>query len=382
MLAIALRVWFYSCLLGCCFSDSGRDPLFLSALLFSPQRAYQRPLKARLLCVAFRGPFQMNLQSMSDQNLIESTERAVACEREQTGRVLEHLRELERRRLFVKLGYSSVYDYCTRALKYCPASAQLRIDAMRVTHELPEVKEALEAGSVSLSSVGVLQKFIRTEKSKNGNALSTEEKRKLFDQIQHQSKEETERTLAAISPHVVPEERIKTLTPETTEIRLVANQALMELISEMRAKLRHKGNSDAGMAEIFEYALKKALGHVVSDRRKAASSDEVPPMASVEVQPITSPGEVKFTARKRRPYIPRSTHRALDKKTGRQCTFVSPITGLRCQATHALQIEHIQPFAFGGSDNIANLTLLCPAHNRLRAIQSLGEAKMKRYLGD
>lgn len=229
----------------------------------------------------------MNLQNLSDQALVESAERTVASEREHTARVLEHLRELERRRLYAHIGYSSLYDYCTRALKYCPASAQLRIDAMRLTREVPEVTAALETGSVSLSSVGVLQKHIRMKRSQNGRELSGDEKRSLFEQIQNQSKDQAERTLAGVSPFAITQERVKVLTSDETAIRFVADAGLMELISEARTRLNKRGQPVAGMAEIFEYALKKALGHPV-DQRKAASPDEA--------EPATLSGEVERIA--------------------------------------------------------------------------------------
>ncbi len=98
----------------------------------------------------------MNLKSLSDHELLSSTRETVQRERELTGLVLDHLREIEARKLFAKLGFGSLFEYCVVELRYCAASAQLRIDAMRLSKELPEVKEALNMGSVTLSSVGTL----------------------------------------------------------------------------------------------------------------------------------------------------------------------------------------------------------------------------------
>ncbi|MEZ0391556.1 MAG: HNH endonuclease [Pseudobdellovibrionaceae bacterium] len=52
----------------------------------------------------------------------------------------------------------------------------------------------------------------------------------------------------------------------------------------------------------------------------------------------------------------------------------------QCQAQFYLQAEHIVPFAKGGTHELSNLELLCPAHNRLRAVQQFGIKKMKNYL--
>jgi 5-methylcytosine-specific restriction endonuclease McrA len=126
----------------------------------------------------------------------------------------------------------------------------------------------------------------------------------------------------------------------------------MKLIEEMKAQM----DPSATYAEVFERAIKKALGIK-------------PPQRSV-----TSAPEVKTS--KKRPYI--SIH--IRRKLEPQCSYVSPLTSKRCKETRRLQIEHIHPFALGGSSTKENLTYLCATHNRLRAIEVYGEKKMRPYL--
>jgi 5-methylcytosine-specific restriction endonuclease McrA len=57
-----------------------------------------------------------------------------------------------------------------------------------------------------------------------------------------------------------------------------------------------------------------------------------------------------------------------------------PKTHKQCEAKFYLQTEHIVPFAKGGTSQLQNLQLLCPAHNRLRAIEQYGINKMQNYL--
>jgi 5-methylcytosine-specific restriction endonuclease McrA len=61
-----------------------------------------------------------------------------------------------------------------------------------------------------------------------------------------------------------------------------------------------------------------------------------------------------------------------------RCTYVGK-TGMRCGSTHALQIDHIVPFARGGPATVSNLRLLCAKHNRLAAEEVFGEAVAKRF---
>src|SRR3990167_1785726 len=48
------------------------------------------------------------VKNLSDQELIEQTEALVQNERQTTVQILRHLREIEVRRLFVELGFSSM----------------------------------------------------------------------------------------------------------------------------------------------------------------------------------------------------------------------------------------------------------------------------------
>ncbi|NUM87788.1 MAG: hypothetical protein HUU37_01155, partial [Bdellovibrionales bacterium] len=52
------------------------------------------------------------MQHLTDKTLLEETENLVRKERQLLGVILRHLREIERRRLFSSLGYSSLFTYC------------------------------------------------------------------------------------------------------------------------------------------------------------------------------------------------------------------------------------------------------------------------------
>ena len=79
-------------------------------------------------------------------------------------------------------------------------------------------------------------------------------------------------------------------------------------------------------------------------------------------------------------YISKSTRMEIQVRDQGQCQFVSPISRKQCQAKHQLQLDHKMPYAKGGSNETQNLQLLCPSHNKLRAIEEFGFEKMKKYL--
>ena len=53
----------------------------------------------------------MNLKHLTDKALLADIKKLAAEERSISVKVLHHLREIERRRLFSDLGYGSLYDY-------------------------------------------------------------------------------------------------------------------------------------------------------------------------------------------------------------------------------------------------------------------------------
>ena len=78
------------------------------------------------------------------------------------------------------------------------------------------------------------------------------------------------------------------------------------------------------------------------------------------------PATESSRARRSRRHIPAAVRRAVWRRDGGTCCYQDPLTGVTCGSTHLVQIDHIVPVAQGGSDDIANLRLLCAVHNRRR----------------
>ena len=80
--------------------------------------------------------------------------------------VLDHLREIDARRLYLRRGLSSLFDYTVRELHYTEAAAWRRIKAMRLCRDTRGVREWLQDGSLNLSNAALLQNsFERWERS-------------------------------------------------------------------------------------------------------------------------------------------------------------------------------------------------------------------------
>jgi hypothetical protein len=75
-------------------------------------------------------------------------------------------------------------------------------------------------------------------------------------------------------------------------------------------------------------------------------------------------------------HIPRTTRNEVFDRDGHRCTYVAA-DGTRCTATHDLQVDHVRPFALGGTHEPDNLRVLCGAHNRRRAEETFGARRRR-----
>ena len=83
----------------------------------------------------------MDLKHLTNKILLSDT-KALALEyRMVTTKLLHHLKEVEKRRLFSDLGYASMFDYVVKELGFSESSAMRRIHAARLLADVPEIEK-------------------------------------------------------------------------------------------------------------------------------------------------------------------------------------------------------------------------------------------------
>ena len=121
-----------------------------------------------------------------------------------------------------------------------------------------------------------------------------------------------------------------------------------------------------------------SLGPANAEPSTAEPADlEVPLSADVTAATRTTcPAASAPSKRTSRPgsrYVPAELRREVFARDGERCTYVGP-DGDRCPARGYLELDHIHPKAFGGTETAANLRVRCRAHNALYAEQVFGRA--------
>ena len=318
------------------------------------------------------------IRNLSDENLWSRTKILVGNEKEATLLVLDHLREVERRMLFAKRGYSSLFAYCCQELGYSEDEAQRRISAMRTIRDLPQARKSLEAGSVSLSTLSEYRSFIHRQEKHQGHKLAQHAKEEIFALIQNKSRRECEHEFIKLQPEVVhARESTRPLSAELTEIKFVASRELMDKLGELRDLL---GNRDIGghaeligvVADLALKQLKKTKATQVGRARFGRPDKRAP------LNPILStlPAKVDKPSR----YIPNAIRAAVWRRDRGCCQYEDPVSGRKCLSRHAVQFDHAFPLSLGGETSIANLRLRCRTHNQLHAVETLSWDQMRRFL--
>ena len=113
------------------------------------------------------------VSALSDDRLLARTKELSGIEHHLEVVVIDHLREIQKRRLYLRRGFSSLFDYAVRELGYSDAAAWRRLKAMRLCADIDGVRERLQDGSMTLNAAAQLQNaFDRQERNRDRAARS------------------------------------------------------------------------------------------------------------------------------------------------------------------------------------------------------------------
>ncbi|WP_374028894.1 DUF222 domain-containing protein [Bdellovibrio bacteriovorus] len=180
----------------------------------------------------------MKIQFLSNEELEQNLKSLVKQERELLSVILEHIQEVERRKLYLKMAYPSLFEYLTKNLGYSAGSAQRRIDAARLSKEIPELSAALETGALNLSQVSLVQKALRQNKKEAKISINTDEKRELLNHLAGKSFEESQVLVAqAFNMEVLTASKVQHQADASVRLELSFTRTQWEKLEQMRMLL-------------------------------------------------------------------------------------------------------------------------------------------------
>jgi len=267
----------------------------------------------------------MKLTHLTDKTLLNDTKFLVGKEREFLTKILHHLKEIDKRKLYSDLGYSSLFDYCVRDLGYSEGNAQRRIQACRLLASIPDLDLKIENGELSLSNISLAATFFRQNDIEN---LS--DKKIILDQLENLSKKEGEKMLFAIFGEEVKEKGShRRISSEKIKLSLVLSETTFEKCEKLKSLL----GKSMSYPELINYMVVIAINEIERKKFKILRIPKVSP-------PPVAVNRVISSATKREVYL-------RDKKR------------VKCGSLYNLNFDHQLPFALGGSSDAKNIRLLC-----------------------
>lgn len=286
---------------------------------------------------------------LSNDELLRRLERFVEEERERLHSFLAWLGEVDRRKCLEDLGYSSTFDYCIRRLKLSHDEAYRRIHAARAAVLRPQILSAVADGQLTLTAVTKIAPFVRRFDAPD-----------IISRAEGKTARQLEEMLAPLRPE--PEKRdcvrVIAVAPsgpagKTPALRVTfgfqGSMALRDALDRIRELLSHKfpkGGYDEVLLEVAKDYLQR------HDPQKGL------------------PGRLPSV--KGGSSIPAEVRREVWKRDGGCCSY-APVGGVACGTRRFLEFDHIKPRALGGKNTVANLRLLCRAHNDSERRRILGE---------
>jgi len=231
----------------------------------------------------------MKLTHLTDKTLLADTEKLVKQERELLTHVLHHLREIERRRLYCVLHFSSLYDYAVKQLGFSEDQACRRISAMRLLKEIPELEEKISSGCLNLTHLELAQSFFKCE-AKASQSFSKSEKILILKKLENKPKREAEKEILCLSSEVLPLilDKIRRVSSEKIEIKFMACDTLQLKIQKLKGLLAHK-NPNMTFEELFTLLCDEALTKL----QKIPAPARIDVATVISVQPLKNLVSIK-----------------------------------------------------------------------------------------
>jgi 5-methylcytosine-specific restriction endonuclease McrA len=157
----------------------------------------------------------------------------------------------------------------------------------------------------------------------------------------------------APAPVLTKPASIKPLSPRRFGLQTTISQEAHDDLQRAQALLGHQ-IPHGDVAQVLERALRALVVQLEKQKFAATSRPRTPRTQTSDSRAI-----------------PAVVRRAVWKRDGGRCTFVSA-TGHRCSRRSGLEFDHLLEVARGGTSTIGNLRLRCRPHNQFTAERTFG----------
>jgi len=322
---------------------------------------------------------------MDSRELVERLCVLRRMERLQLVEFLRYLAEVERRRFYLEMAFSSMWAFCEQHLGLSHGETFRRTHAAALLARFPVVGDYLADGRLSLTTLVELRHVLD-----DGNLDS------VLARAAGRTEDEVKRLVAALAPREAPADllrRCPAVTPRSAGPALAAAappvsagpalarpaRVTLEPIAEDRHILRatvtdgFRADLEAvrdalsheipggALGEVLHHCLRVTLAACAKRRRGAGRAR----------------AGAKAVATSR--FIPAALRDAVWRRAEACCEFVAA-DGRRCGSTWQLEIDHCVAYARQPSATVDGLALKCRSHNQHHARQDFGDLAIDRAI--
>ncbi len=273
------------------------------------------------------------------------------------------LQEMDGHKEFPLLECTSLFDYALRVLKLSEANASNFITVARKSKAIPELKQAIDSGSLTVARARKITPVLTLENKSEWIALA-----------QTLPKLELEKEVARVCPKAAVKERAEYISADRLKLAFGVSEEFMKLLKRVQDLESQRTNRPVKYEESMTAALKvyiekrdpveKAKKNCLRSANLVKSSSDLLGVAysqSAEEKDVHVHGHIPFF---RTPLGAGLRHKINLRDEG-QCTHeIGP--GKRCSTSRWIQVHHIIPIRQGGTNELQNLTTLCSAHHRMK----------------
>jgi hypothetical protein len=307
----------------------------------------------------------MNAVSKLSNIELEATLKTLALnERKLLHAILEHIKEVDTRRLYLERAYPSMYEYLVSELNYSGSAAMRRLEAARLLKVIPSMSEKIQDGSLNLSQIGELSKAIKEKEKSGGMQISPLQKNELVKMISGKTTQETQRDLAqALNIQIKQHDRKRTQQDESVRLEVTISKELYDKLIKCRDLASHqiaKDSDSSSFAAVFEFLansyIKIQMHKKNVEKMVSAENPTTKGKSSVFSQNENENEKINKTLTPKT----RSEILARDKC----CQYRDPLTEKQCGSTFLSETDHKIPRWAGGTHAKRNLQILCAGHNQ------------------
>ena len=306
------------------------------------------------------------------------------------------LQEIEAQKIYLELGFSSLFKYATASLGLSEANAYTFIAVARKAKSIPLLQQSLEEASVSVSKVKPILAVLEPENSKAW-----------IQKAKTLSKAEIEKQVAGLSPKARKREKVQYVRKEALRMHLEVKEEIYQKLKRVQEISASKNLEETLEALVDVYLktkdpiekakriLKKSSAAPGSHRPGGSDSATVgglptgrfptegqPTGAQPPVRVLTNvcviksektlPGESDCVLKSERTLpgdkvfgrgpIPAKIKHQVFLRDGGRCQYRGT-NGQLCGERKFVQIHHLEPLWQGGGNGVDNLLSLCHPHH-------------------